>query len=155
MSQVWESFTFSVDLVKLAQKQLEFLQYIDTAQLFYEQDLMKKALYRYEKIWLPMYASLVFTAKDVYPPMDVAWVWHYHLLSPTHYYNDCQKAFGRQLDHACCRMSTIKRKQTNTRDMWEKRSGCSFDYNRSNSVGDDFSQFRSKFASCDIMAACH
>lgn len=44
---------FSVDLVELALKQLDFLAYIDSVENIYDVDVVERAVYRYEKKWLP------------------------------------------------------------------------------------------------------
>ena len=47
-------------------------------------------------MWLPLAAKHPFILS---PPIDIAWVWHCHLLSPRAYDADCQRMFGRTIDH--------------------------------------------------------
>lgn len=53
------------------------------------------AVYRYEAFWLPFLAEN--GDLDIVPPLDVLFVWHSHMLSPTAYASDCERLFGRIL----------------------------------------------------------
>jgi hypothetical protein len=56
------------------------------------------AVYRYEKIWMPMYAAAPDSVRaTLIPPLDVAWVWHVHRLAPSKYETYCMDAFGKPL----------------------------------------------------------
>lgn len=73
----WKNVEISVDLVELAINQLEFLEYVDAGEVFTREDIVKRAVYRYEKHWLPFCGSQAKQGKDIkqyFPPTDVAWV---------------------------------------------------------------------------------
>lgn len=73
----WKKIHFSIDLINLAIKHIQFLAYIDSEKVFYEDEILKRAIYRYEKYWLPLCAKLIENGCDIlklYPPTDVAWV---------------------------------------------------------------------------------
>jgi hypothetical protein len=149
----WKKFTFSLDLVGATPKLLEFLKYVDSrGRTFYEPELVKKAAYRYEKYWLPLYASLSLggCTNDYYPPYDVAWIWHCHLLAPTSYIKDCRLVCaGQVLDHFLFDTREIESKQERTRELWERElAGVAFNFGESNSIRDEneFRQFRSKLS---------
>ncbi|KAI8474937.1 MAG: hypothetical protein J3K34DRAFT_406328 [Monoraphidium minutum] len=55
---------------------------------------LKEALRRYEDVWLPLLSARRLAGQpwqDLVPPLDVAFVWHLHRLSPSLYAADCQK----------------------------------------------------------------
>lgn len=73
----WKSINFEVDLVSQAKNQLELLADIDKQRIFYEDQILERAVYRYEKYWLPFCIDLEdsgFDTNELYPPLDVAWV---------------------------------------------------------------------------------
>ena len=70
-----------------------------------------ESLRRYQELWLPLVAavetktnretppSLPTTKVQLYPPPDIAWLWHCHRLAPKHYTKHCHHAFnGRILE---------------------------------------------------------
>lgn len=72
-----ETVNFRADLISLAKKQIEFLGFIDAEKKYYSGELLAKAIYRYERFWLPLCANLEDSGHDLrryYPPNDVAWV---------------------------------------------------------------------------------
>ena len=72
----WRNINFSNDLVKQARNFIEILSHINSENSFFNDgDLLQKALYRYEKFWLPFYVNNL--DQQYYPPIDVAWV-SYH-----------------------------------------------------------------------------
>ena len=48
---------------------------------------------RYETFWLPLVAKHGHT-QPLQPPVDIAWIWHVHMLGPKKYHNDCEKITG-------------------------------------------------------------
>lgn len=69
----WRNISFSNDLVKQARNFIEILSHINSENSFFNDgDLLQKALYRYEKFWLPFYVNNL--GQQYYPPIDVAWV---------------------------------------------------------------------------------
>ena len=53
--------------------------------------------FRYELFWLPMLAQT--STVDLAAPLDIAWVWHVHMLSPLSYERDCNKVVSTIVDH--------------------------------------------------------
>lgn len=75
--------SISVNLTA-CKREINFLRMIDRkAPLLYEKKIVENAIRRYETYWLPMQAA----KPDVnnIPPLDVHWIWHCHMLSPTDY----------------------------------------------------------------------
>ena len=54
--------------------------------------------YRYELFWLPLLAQSSAT-EDIAAPLDIAWVWHVHMLSPISYEKDCNRVVSTLVDH--------------------------------------------------------
>lgn len=79
----WKKISLSLDLVRQAKYYVEWLKHIDDqASSLYEPKGLKKAIFRYEKYWLPFCASLSdVDLKKCYPPIDVAWVYFYFSLN--------------------------------------------------------------------------
>ena len=53
---------------------------------------------RYELFWLPLLAQSSVTG-DVAAPLDIAWVWHVHMLLPISYEKDCNEVVSTLVDH--------------------------------------------------------
>lgn len=152
----WERINFSVNLIDSASFQIEFLKDVDTEGILYAGNILKKACFRYERYWLPLCVDLEINGKnheDFYPPLDVAWVWHCHMLSPTEYKKDCEKICGKLINHLYNSKDERTIKQAKTVDEWTKL-GCSYDYLSRNSVGSkkEFKQFKSSIQ-YDLIAA--
>ena len=54
---------------------------------------------RYETCWLPLLAKYGQgeEAEKLVPPLDVAWIWHVHMLAPVKYHKDCAKITGMKM----------------------------------------------------------
>ena len=101
------NINFGVDLRSAAPKQVQFLKQVYAERWLHNAEVLKVAVYRYEKFWLPLLRKNFNENLDLedtlIPPIDVDWVWHVHMLSPTSYKKDCSRYFGRLIDH---RMTT-------------------------------------------------
>ena len=54
-------------------------------------------IFRYELFWLPLLAQ--HPSVDLAAPLDIAWVWHVHMLSPLSYERDCNEIVSVLVDH--------------------------------------------------------
>ena len=54
-------------------------------------------IFRYELFWLPLLAQ--HPTVDLAAPLDIAWVWHVHMLSPLSYERDCNEIVSVLVDH--------------------------------------------------------
>ena len=116
---------YPVDLITSAKFELDFLKAVDAAGYCYGREFVAKAVYRYEKYWLPLVAaeaaasavgvsnggqsngaaaaapphqeSSVLSTDQLAPPLDVHWAWHVHMLAPFAYSKDCQRITGGKL----------------------------------------------------------
>jgi hypothetical protein len=81
-------------------------------------------LYRYEKLWLPFAAE--HSGKTLSAPLDIAWVWHCHLLAPMTYVNDCIRVCNTEIDHSL----TPVVDRAGTEQLWsQKYPDINFDIN--------------------------
>ena len=135
----------SVDLIESALNQLEFLEDIENLKIPYSKKIIKRAVYRYEKFWLP-FCIKHDNYREYYPPLDVAWIWHCHMLSPTSYFSDCKNFVGTLIDHDCNNRKDRKIKQQKTTSTWSNTFNASYEYLKNNSIGDKraFESFESK-----------
>jgi hypothetical protein len=99
-------------LLAASQREANFLRMIDRkAPILYEEDIVRNAIRRYETCWLPLqvrawvhqlviiFGQAARRDPNIIPPLDVHWVWHCHMLSPTHYRTDCETLVGAIIDH--------------------------------------------------------
>ena len=79
-----------------AQAEYDFLRLVDQYPALYYETVLKNAVYRYEKYWLPLVAKYDLV---VVAPLDIEWVWHSHILNPIAYNDDCLRLVGKVIDH--------------------------------------------------------
>jgi hypothetical protein len=120
----WRSLEFKVDLEREALNLLDFLEVIYLKNQIQDEEYVKRAIFRYEKLWLPMLASNYEKREYLYPPNDVAWIWHCHMLSPTEYKGYCLKTYGQLLGHD---YKNKQARQLNTKLAWESTHNLSFE----------------------------
>ena len=103
--------------------ELDFLSFIDqNRHLHYNGDFVSYSIQRYEKYWLPFLAQVSTKPEDdlkFAPPMDIYWVWHVHMLSPTKYIKDCKRITGRVIGHALANPQDLKAKLDWTLAKWQ------------------------------------
>ena len=94
-----DTMKLSLNVIPAAMMELQFLKNIDDRKIYYEPDVIQCAIYRYEKCWLPLLHADSALGERKVPPLDVHWVWHVHMLSPTKYAEDCTRLHGAVFDH--------------------------------------------------------
>lgn len=74
-------------LIEAVAKEQAFLQKVDDlADVLYDEDVVRVASLRYERLWIPAVAASFRQGSSVpTPPLDVAFIWHCHALCPTRY----------------------------------------------------------------------
>jgi hypothetical protein len=142
----WEKIDFSLDLVNAIQNHLKFLKEIDDYNIFYEGHFLDRALYRYEKLWLPLYSSYLdeHTNKILHPPIDVSWVWHCHMLCPTEYEKDCSSFFGKVLPSSNSNYTAEQKDIASSAQYWEEKLDEKYDYNKPLTNQSNFNGFKTK-----------
>jgi len=97
-----EIFTNEIKLVDTAHEHVDFLRrihpYVCGASDSHPREVLEHSLYRYLKLWLPLLLENASTDAVLVAPVDIAWLWHAHRLSPKSY------AF------TCCKLSPAKTK---------------------------------------------
>uniref|UniRef100_A0A0M3HR55 SHR-BD domain-containing protein n=1 Tax=Ascaris lumbricoides TaxID=6252 RepID=A0A0M3HR55_ASCLU len=85
------------------------------------------------------------------PPLDVHWVWHCHMLSPTHYQEDCENICGTVVDHKLLSSDEIQQRYEQSVSVWQSHCGDEpYDFIASTSIAHPPYQSKSSY---DIAAA--
>ena len=89
-----------IDLVQAAQNELEFLRQVDEYPANLNKGpILKNAIKRYEFFWLPLASKEGYGIRFLAAPLDIAWVWHVHMLAPYNYEQDCINCVSKIVDH--------------------------------------------------------
>jgi len=108
--------------------------------------------YRYELFWLPLVAQTSVT-EDIAAPLDIAWVWHVHMLSPISYEKDCNEVVSTLVDHKILVGEQCTKGLNRARILWnELYPSEPFEVDLTTSVG-HVPDFESRIE-YDIAAAC-
>ena len=73
---------------------------------------------RYELFWLPLLAQSSVT-ENIAAPLDIAWVWHVHMLSPASYEKDCNEVVSTLVDHKTLVGKQRTKGLERARNLWE------------------------------------
>ncbi|CAH1238406.1 Hypp5584 [Branchiostoma lanceolatum] len=112
------SLAFGVDLVGAAKKLLEFLHLVDRCPVLYDEAIVLEAIRRYELFWLPLAAQ--HGGELLAAPLDIAWIWHVHLLAPYYYEQDCRNLVNTTVDHKILVGHEREVAQLRAQALWEK-----------------------------------
>ena len=102
----------------------DFLQHISKNKTLKKPEVIERAIYRYEKYWLPFLANISSNGLEdlcYLPPLDVHWVWHVHMLSPTKYTKDCNFVVGRLLNHTLNSLHKMEDIRSRTEALWKAK----------------------------------
>ncbi|KAI8763943.1 glycine-rich domain-containing protein 2 [Biomphalaria glabrata] len=115
----YSKISFKVDLIASVPSHLNFLEECNIPALRNEA-ILRQAVYRYEHFWLPLAAK--YHPKILEAPLDIAWVWHCHMLSPAAYCSDCVRLLdGKIIDHTLERNEKQKYAALQeTRSLWQR-----------------------------------
>ncbi|XP_059140779.1 uncharacterized protein LOC131928710 [Physella acuta] len=116
----YTDISINIDLVASALNHLQFLEECDKHTVLRDERFLRQALYRYQYFWLPLAAK--HKKKVLEAPLDIAWVWHCHMLSPASYCADCVRLLdGVIVDHTLERNKSTRSKMLQeTKRLWEK-----------------------------------
>ena len=112
-----------INLAIAAGYELDFLKELDRYIILDDPNVVKISAWRYEHLWLPLLSQISqdHTQDLEYLPLfDVHWIWHVHMLSPSHYTRDCKKNFGRIFNHELFSLEDMMEKCDHTKQVWEK-----------------------------------
>lgn len=87
----------SLHLQSACARELAFIQQVQKhSDVLFDSDVLKLAAARYEWLWLPFMARsagpLPLENRDV--PLDIAFIWHCHVLTARNYFEDCNAILG-------------------------------------------------------------
>jgi hypothetical protein len=111
--------TFSVDLVEAALAQIEFLATINQHTALFIKENIQNTRRRYEKLWLPLAAE--HAEERLAAPLDIEWLWHCHLLCPVTYNKDCEKLFGKMINHRLYRFHDRAHALKRSKHLWDAK----------------------------------
>ena len=60
------------------------------------------------------------TTSEIAAPLDIAWVWHVHMLSPVNYERDCNEIASTLLDHKILVGEQRQKGLIKAKALWEK-----------------------------------
>ena len=109
-----------IDLVQATKNELAFLEGVVGYPNLCSGPVVREAIRRYELLWLPLASRHLL---DSQAPLDIAWVWHVHMLAPYYYEQDCLNILGKMLDHSPLDVSFQRQKDLqNARsiDLWRE-----------------------------------
>lgn len=151
-------------LVDQAIYYLDFMEKINQFRThLYSDRAVRRSVMRYEKHWLPFYKQTVSKigsemANTLYPPDDIAWVWHCHMLTHADFVHDYSSIFKIPIHHKLHSLKEIEEKQTYTKSLWDKAFSNLVPFfietEATDYKDDETSNFQSQL-SCDLVAACH
>ena len=112
-------FVGGLDLIQAAKNELDFLALVDEHPNLFSGPVVKNAIRRYELLWLPLIShhQRMCERTDLAAPLDIAWVWHVHMLAPCHYEQDCNNIVSGLVDHCLLRQVALQR----AKSLWEER----------------------------------
>lgn len=113
-----EKVHITVSLESTCGYQISFLKSVNQQPLLYNPDFLKKSLYRYEVLWLPLAAK--YHPQLLVAPLDIEWIWHCHMLSPIAYAEDCMTLVGKLINHALFSEQTRQNYFQKGKDAWQK-----------------------------------
>ncbi|KAL5007334.1 hypothetical protein ScPMuIL_016140 [Solemya velum] len=80
-----------------ALRYLDWLKKVESHPHVTSRNVVRRAIRRYEEQWLPLAAA--HSKVSLIPPLDIAWVWHCHILAPKAYVKDCSELHGGIIPH--------------------------------------------------------
>lgn len=114
----YKNIKFGGDLVKASQAEYDFLVKVRHLEYLRNDVVLQYSVRRYEKVWLPLVAfEDKISPQNLEPPIDIAWVWHCHMLSPHEYTKYCRTYFRKVLDHSIIKADGA---YTFTKGIWSR-----------------------------------
>ncbi|XP_060563349.1 uncharacterized protein LOC132722802 [Ruditapes philippinarum] len=113
--------TFGTNLNEQAIHVIEFLKTVNDIPELNKSSTLKRAVYRYEKYWLPLAAE--YPNEFLAPPLDVEWAWHCHMLNPNAYERDCREIVGSTVKHTMLGARRFYKEQRKSQRYWLEKIG--------------------------------
>ena len=118
--------SIGIDLIQAARNELDFLRQIEEYPYLNASPNLKNAIRRYERYWLPLVSTEQPEKGDekgkgfLAAPLDIAWVWHVHMLAPYHYEQDCMRIVSKLIDHTPLKNDQREEGMTRAQRRWKK-----------------------------------
>ena len=93
----YKNLNLSLNFEEQAVNQIHFLAAVDKVPELRDPAVLRRALHRYEKYWLPLAAE--HSKECLSAPLDIEWVWHCHMLSPRAYVKDSKAIANMVVNH--------------------------------------------------------
>ena len=106
-------------LIQAASNVLNFLELVDEFPGLYAGPILRNAIRRYEVFWLPLAAKQGRESKLLAAPLDIAWVWYVHMLTPQKYEQDCMSCVSQVIDHTPMNRYQRQEGVQRARHLWE------------------------------------
>ena len=106
-------------LIQAASNVLNFLELVDEFPGLYAGPVLRNAIRRYEVFWLPLAAKQGRESKLLAAPLDIAWVWYVHMLTPQKYEQDCMSCVSQVIDHTPMNRYQRQEGVQRARHLWE------------------------------------
>lgn len=102
---------------------LTFLHWSMITPGLFSGPVLKNAIRRYEHLWLPLIAhqQRIHERTNLAAPLDIAWVWHVHMLAPHYYEKDCDNIVSGLVDHYPLTPRQRQAGLQRPKRVWEKR----------------------------------
>ena len=118
--EIRSSDRLNVDqLIQAASNVLNFLELVDEFPGLYAGPILRNAIRRYEVFWLPLAAKQGRKSKLLAAPLDIAWVWYVHMLTPQKYEQDCMSCVSQVIDHTPMNKYQRQEGVQRARHLWE------------------------------------
>jgi len=107
--------------VSLAINHLNFLELVAKYPSLVQGEHLRNAIRRYEVFWLPLCKKHgTMACEDWAAPLDVAWVWYLHMVTPASYIKDCIQLIGNAPSHVLKTGDALQRALRLTKALWEE-----------------------------------
>ncbi|KAF3779339.1 Glycine-rich domain-containing protein 2 [Nymphaea thermarum] len=88
----------SVDFVPAARKHVSFLRTVHHSASLHQTGFLSRAIRRYHRLWMPLYAQISDSSPLVLPPVDVQYIWFCHTLNPAAFRRYCMSRFSKVIE---------------------------------------------------------
>ena len=113
--------TFRVNLIVAARRLHTYCKLFHYFPRFFHEQVLDRALLRYEFCWMPLLASLNYSDQvKLAPPLDVRLMWHCHMFDSREYTSDCIRCFGRVIDCPEIEFEDLHDYECNAKNLWEQ-----------------------------------
>lgn len=112
--------------VSLSKIHLKFLDLVTKHPCLIEGEHLRNAIRRYECYWLPLCKKHgTMSCEEWAAPLDVAWVWYLHMITPSNYVTDCIRVIGNAPSHVLKTGEAKQESLERAKELWNEAYGSS------------------------------